>query len=186
MLDSMAEVDFCTDEVPTLSRVRPHSKFSQADDDRLRMLVDKFGDSDWGVISAQMGARSQRQCRERWRNYLSPDLIHEAWTEAEDKQLLNKFREIGPKWHHITLSFPGRSRNNIHNRFVTLQRMEREKQGTPKTEVETAKMSHPGQLSRKNSPPARNQAALSLMDLVEEDYSVLWLTDPNSDFDSFF
>jgi hypothetical protein len=128
VLRSMTEVNFCTGEVPELSRVRPHSKFTQADDHRLRMLVDEFGVTDWGVISAQMGDRNQRQCRERWINYLAPSLNMAPWTPAEDLLLLQKQREFGCKWVRIAHFFPNRTDAMVKNRFNRLRRNDSKEQ----------------------------------------------------------
>jgi hypothetical protein len=61
--------------------------------------------------------RSDRQCRERWKNYLAPGLNQGPWTKAEDRLLVEKFRQFGPKWAQIILSFPHRSNIDVKNRW---------------------------------------------------------------------
>jgi hypothetical protein len=161
------------------------ARFTPADDIALTEAVGRLGTADWSVIASELPGRNARQCRERWRNYASPELIHDAWTESEDERLVSTFNEVGPRWHHITTYFPGRSRNSLHNRFMALRRPDREKRGKSKTNV-ASKTSASVQVPRNNKPPPRNQDAMSFLDLFEEEDSVRWITDPNSDFDSFF
>ena len=44
---------------------KPHSKFNEEEDARLRELVNEYGDSSWIQIAAPMPGRNSRQCRER-------------------------------------------------------------------------------------------------------------------------
>lgn len=95
-----------------------HNKFHPDDDERLRSLVQEYG-NDWRQISQQMGNRSARQCRDRWKNYLCPDVNNTPWTEEEDKLLDEKYAEYGRKWSQIAKFFPGRTDTNIKNRFTS-------------------------------------------------------------------
>ena len=98
------------------------SKFKPEEDKLLLKLVQEHGKKDWKKISKLMGSRNSRQCRERWRNYLRPEVLQTNWTEEEDMLLLRKYEEIGPKWNIIGSCFQGRSVNNIRNRWVKLMR----------------------------------------------------------------
>ena len=42
--------------------------------------------------------RQGKQCRERWINFLSPDIKREPWTPKEDLMLLEKQKAIGNQW----------------------------------------------------------------------------------------
>jgi hypothetical protein len=160
-------------------------RFTPADDILLAEAVIHVGTLDWSVIAKELPGRTARQCRERWQNYLSPQLIHGPWTESEDERLLQEYKEIGPKWHHMKLSFPGRSRNSIKNRFIALQRREREKGGKSVGDLENPITTPIA------SPPANNQAVpnrdpMSFLDLVEDDGLMQWITEPKSDSNSYF
>jgi hypothetical protein len=97
--------------------------FAPADDEELRALVDSLGDCNWKAVSFRMSAAfTARQCRERYRNYLSPHLASEPWTEDEDRRLLREFERRGTRWSLIAAEFPGRSGNTVRNRYFTLQR----------------------------------------------------------------
>lgn len=97
-------------------------KFSPVDDAKLIKLVSKMEKVDWVKISHKMKNKTPRQCRERWNNYLNPDLHQVEWSEQEDILLMNKFNEIGAHWNEIAKYFNGRSGNNVRNRFLTLSR----------------------------------------------------------------
>lgn len=95
-------------------------KFTTEEDKKLRELVEQFGENQWNIISHKMKNRNQRQCRERWKNYLSPELNNDDWSEQEDVILLAKFTEFGPKWKKISLFLKNRTANSIRNRLIKL------------------------------------------------------------------
>lgn len=98
----------------------PRHKFTQEEDDRLREIVRRLGDNNWGEVAAELGTRSARQCRERYKNYLSPNLKNEPWTDAEDDLLREKYKEYGARWSIIANFFETRSDVNIKNRWTQL------------------------------------------------------------------
>jgi hypothetical protein len=102
--------------------VRPHAKFSCAEDDKLRRLVEALGTSNWATISQLMGTKNARQCRERWYNYLDPDLNRAEWSGEEDALLVRKYFELGAKWVQITKFFRNRTDAMVKNRFNKLRR----------------------------------------------------------------
>jgi hypothetical protein len=102
------------------------TEFTHSEDTMLAALVGELGRKHWIHIAARMQHRTARQCRERWVNYLNPELSRAAWTDAEDDILRTKYREIGPKWVKISLSLPGRSSNSIKNRAFVLERQDRQ------------------------------------------------------------
>lgn len=86
----------------------------------LRGLVQQFGDNNWSTIATFMVNRNGRQCRDRWRCYLRPTLSTQPWTEEEDKVLIKKYAEIGPKWSLIGKFIPERSEVSIKSRWNML------------------------------------------------------------------
>ena len=123
----------------------PKSKFERYEDEKLKRLVAKFGTDNWNAIAKKMRDRSVRQCRERWLNYLDPNLNKSEWTEEEDKLLYEKFEEIGRKWKIIASFFKNRTDINVKNRWLMLERhrikalnktQSLQEPSTPNTEVE--------------------------------------------------
>ncbi|OHT05614.1 hypothetical protein TRFO_26560 [Tritrichomonas foetus] len=105
-----------------LSANSKHSKhkFTPEEDERLTMIVTKCGESNWKRIAEQMGTRNCRQCRERWKNYLSPSVCKDPWTAQEDELLQEKYKEYGSQWSLIAKFFPSRTDVNLKNRWVVL------------------------------------------------------------------
>ncbi|KAH0787690.1 Myb-like DNA-binding domain containing protein [Histomonas meleagridis] len=97
-------------------------QFTQEEDSLLISLVEKYGNSDWALIASMMKNRNSRQCRERWANYLNPEIKTGKWTPEEDQLLLEKYNEIGPKWVKITKFMNGRSEIMVKNRYQVIQR----------------------------------------------------------------
>ena len=98
------------------------SKFTAEEDAFLTQLVQNSIEIDWSSISKQLKNRNARQCRERWQNYLNPNLNMASWTPEEDIMLIEKFKEHGPHWNVIAKYFGGRSGNSVRNRILTIQR----------------------------------------------------------------
>lgn len=86
------------------------------------LLMDIMSHQDflsWDHVSNQIPGRTTRQCRERWVNYLSPNIRNDPWTEAEDQLLLDKINELGRCWSNIGRFFDGRSENDVKNRWYS-------------------------------------------------------------------
>ena len=96
--------------------------FSQTEDNTLRYLVRAYGENDWGAISIQMSGRTPRQCRDRWREYLMPNLNISSWTPEEDQVLMEQIEKHGRKWSLITTCLNGRSETSVKNRWRLLER----------------------------------------------------------------
>lgn len=95
-------------------------KFTKAEDDLLKQLVAKFGEANWMAVASHMKTRTPRQCRERYKNYLSDKIKNGPWTHEEEVLLQEKVKELGPKWAKIALFFESRSDVNVKNHWTAL------------------------------------------------------------------
>jgi hypothetical protein len=103
----------------TLPMTRAHrEKFFPKEDEQLKELVLVYGCQAWSVIASQMPGRNARQCRERWKHYLSSDKSKSAWTLEEDQLLYQKMVEFGPRWTALSQYFPGRTDMQIKCRWM--------------------------------------------------------------------
>jgi hypothetical protein len=98
------------------------TKFSKTEDAVLTELVSMFGEEDWKQIASHMINRTVRQCRERWKLYLTPQVSNGPWTPQEEAFLRAKVQEFGRQWKKIAQFFPGRTDINIKNHYMTLLR----------------------------------------------------------------
>ncbi|MDR0632737.1 MAG: hypothetical protein LBF84_01210 [Holosporales bacterium] len=108
--------------IPLVYPHKRHTKFTKADDDRLRALVGVYGTKNWSVIAAKM-EKTRKQCRERWNLYLSPTVRNPPWTEEDVALLREKVKEFGTQWLVIARFFPGRTDMNVKNKWNLLQRI---------------------------------------------------------------
>jgi hypothetical protein len=93
-------------------------KFLPEEDAVLRCLVEKHGTLSWEAIAAELPGRNARQCRERWKHYLSGERLNDPWSNEEDMLLFDKMQTIGPRWTQLTQFFPGRTDIEIKSRWM--------------------------------------------------------------------
>jgi hypothetical protein len=115
----MARLQLQSQPPPSAPTKITRRKFSPEEDERLMTLVPQIG-NDWATIARHLIARTPRQCKERWRHYLSPDVVVGNWTRDEDELLLAKAAQIGPRWTEIAHHFPGRTDIGVKNRYIAL------------------------------------------------------------------
>jgi hypothetical protein len=92
--------------------------FSKEEDNMIKQLYEEFGMRNWNRISQFLPARKAKNCRDRYLNYLQPNLKTEDWTAEEDSDLLKLVQQYGKKWMIISELLPGRSPISTKNRFT--------------------------------------------------------------------
>lgn len=121
---------------PREANLEKRAKFTPAEDAKLRKLVgDCKGHPNWKSISAKMRTRTPRQCRERFQNYLNPNIKVNNWTEQENQILLQKYEEYGNQWNKISHFLEGRTGNAIRNQFQLLTRHQEKNKFKPEVSV---------------------------------------------------
>lgn len=105
-------------------------KWLKEEEGKLTVHVETFGTQSWAQIARELNndyhngksVRQGKHCRERWFNHLNPCLRKGDWT-AEEDQLLDKYqREMGKCWSKIAKQMPGRTENQVKNRWNSLVR----------------------------------------------------------------
>ena len=100
----------------------PSLNWSKEEDSKLRELVDRHGPNKWAAIAKDLGSKTSKQCRRRWKNVLDMDAKTSTWTAEEDKRLIKYHQELGNKWTEISKRFGDRTDNAAKNRWHALCR----------------------------------------------------------------
>jgi hypothetical protein len=98
------------------------NRFTEDDDKQLIQLINQYGILNWNIIADKMISKNARQCKERWDNYMNPNINNGEWTFEEDEFLLKKHEEFGSKWVKIAKHFNNRTDTQCKNRIQKLQR----------------------------------------------------------------
>ncbi|EAY20753.1 Myb-like DNA-binding domain containing protein [Trichomonas vaginalis G3] len=152
---------------PHAGTVGGKSKFTPEEDLKLKQIVESQKEPiSWKEISRLMVTRTPRQCRERYKNYLSDSIKHEKWSDSEDVLIMQLFSEYGNKWNIISKYIPGRTSNSIRNRWKYLSKNEvaNVTEAPPKNEAQPSDM---GELLKIQAPePSANNSAPSVGDKI--------------------
>ncbi|OHT11668.1 hypothetical protein TRFO_03890 [Tritrichomonas foetus] len=103
------------------------TKFTEEEDEIIRKFVEEYGAHTWTRISPLIPNRTPRQVRERWVNYLSPDISRDPWTQEEDDLIMKLVDKFGKRWSYISRSFNKRTDVSIKNRYILLNRRKNSK-----------------------------------------------------------
>lgn len=73
--------------------------WTSAEDAILVEYVKKHGEGNWNAVQRHSGlARCGKSCRLRWANHLRPDLKKGAFTEYEERRIIELHAKMGNKW----------------------------------------------------------------------------------------
>lgn len=103
-------------------RIIKRKRFTVEEDYKIQNLVKQFGEN-WDEIQKNFGpTREKRQLKERWQNYLNPN-ISPKFTEEENFLLYSLFLKIGPKWNDIAKKIGNKSASFCKNRIRAIKKI---------------------------------------------------------------
>ncbi|XP_054465459.1 v-myb avian myeloblastosis viral oncogene homolog-like 2a [Anoplopoma fimbria] len=93
-------------------------KWTQEEDENLKIVISNFGKKDWKTIASFLPGRTEFQCMHRWRKYLDPDLIKGFWSREEDEKIVELVGRYGTKhWSLIARHLKGRMGKQCRERW---------------------------------------------------------------------
>ena len=107
--------------------------WTREEDEIIMQYVQEKGQVHWSKLALKLKGRTGKQCRERFKDHLDPNVTHSPWTQEEDDQLIQLHETYGNQWTKLVSFFEGRSENQIKNRWNSTlkKRIERIQLGLP-------------------------------------------------------
>jgi hypothetical protein len=102
--------------------------WTPSEDSLLTAHIGQVGLKKWRKIHQSITSvctpfnKSSKQCRERWYNYLNPDIQKSEWTTSEVDLVFEGYQKHGSKWSLIGKKLKGRTDNAIKNLFYCRMR----------------------------------------------------------------
>ena len=97
-------------------------RWTSGEDASLRLAIGTTDSPAWNLIANALFAgpngRTSADCRRRWETVLSKGLVKGAFTEEEDKIIIECMREGGLRWMQIAERIPGRIGKQCRERWT--------------------------------------------------------------------
>lgn len=96
-------------------------------DEKLKVLVETYGESQWELIASKFPDRSDVQCQQRWYKVVNPELVKGPWTKEVRNcfylcfilNLIVGITDIRSTWYRPD-NYPVRSQNSLLGNYPDL------------------------------------------------------------------
>ena len=106
---SISNSEQSQDKTSNSNRNVKKRSWTSAEDEIIKNWVAKNGPTNWQELAKFIPNRTDKQCRERFRNYLDPTICHDNWTDQNDWLLYLGYIVHGPKWSTLNNIFTNRT-----------------------------------------------------------------------------
>ncbi|CAH2054055.1 unnamed protein product [Thlaspi arvense] len=101
-------------------RVLKKGPWTSTEDGILINYVNKHGEGNWNAVQKYtILSRCGKSCRLRWANHLRPNLKKGAFSQEEERLIVEMHAKMGNKWAQMAENLPGRTDNEIKNYWNT-------------------------------------------------------------------
>jgi hypothetical protein len=104
------------------------------EDHKIKDLVNLYN-YNWAKISKLINNRTPKQIRDRYINYLDPNLNSNPFTEEEDNIILSFVKTNGKHWVKLSKLINGKSSLSIKNRYFSLIRASKTLKGNKNANI---------------------------------------------------
>ncbi|KAG2495316.1 hypothetical protein HYH03_006587 [Edaphochlamys debaryana] len=112
------------------SRKEASRPWTQEESDKLISIVGKVQGSvdlvNWQDVAKLVPGRTGKQCREKWKNDLRPNISKDPWSLKEEYVLALAHSLHGNRWSEVARYLPTRPENTIKNRWYATNRAKAE------------------------------------------------------------
>lgn len=81
----------------------------------------------WPQLAETLPGRTAENIRNRWLDAVDPSIKKSPWNEEETKILFRGQARFGNRWQTIAMLLPGRSVNNVKNRWYNYKMAQKRK-----------------------------------------------------------
>ncbi|XP_059190107.1 v-myb avian myeloblastosis viral oncogene homolog-like 2a [Centropristis striata] len=116
--DSNMGIDTDSDAAEKKDGTKCRNKWTQEEDENLKILTSNIGQKDWKTISSFLPGRTEYQCMLRWKKHLNPDLVKGYWSKEEDEKIIQLVSKFGTKhWSMVARHLKGRMGKQCRERW---------------------------------------------------------------------
>jgi hypothetical protein len=111
-----------------MNEENPILAWSHQEDSALTSTIQTYGARKWKKVIFKIQERypdfqkSVKECRDRWNNFLSPDMLQFKWSPQEIDSVFEGHKKYGTRWSMIGKMVKGRTDNAIKNLFYCRMR----------------------------------------------------------------